>query len=371
MLNRSAHLILATLLGLCLGNGHAAQDQDCAPVLLPTEEQIKTDYSMMQAYMRVSAGEEYDRLKKVSKDQLGAEASYKLFSAEFDSSSSREEFQEKIRKRLDTESFSLSVSDAKAVHRKYLSNEQLTAWTTCIIQKSKGGALLLRAIDPAKDGFALSISWIPQTGVPDGDLELEFSGAKVDGLYKYKVYMPGKTDRSVLVKPDQGASAIVIVGNIRSNDDSIRVRFDLVPTKPPLEVGGMLGDTLTVARRYPTKTTPYWLPTSTISVATKAGSAEPGSSYVGNSVSWGASISAGAREIRFKLPPNPSEYITAAGVFDGFIISGFSKPIRSVIVRNSSNLVIDATNSSREIHLAIAGKYAPNTTFSIRVVFDE
>lgn len=366
---RSAKLITIMVLGLNAGGAYAAQD--CAASLVPTEEQTKSDYSMMQAYMRSSAAEEYDRLKKVSKDQLAAEASYKLFAAEFDSSSSREEFQERIRKRLDTESFSLSVNDAKAVHRKYLNSEQLAAWTTCIIQNSKGGALLLRADEPHKDGFALGISWIPQQGIPDGQLELELTGAKINGFSNYKVYMPGKTDRSVLVKPDTGASSIVVVGNIRSNDDSLRIRFDLLPTKPPLEAGGMLGDTLTVARRYPNKTTPYWTPTSTISVSTKAGSAELGSTYVGNSVSWGANISAGAREIRFKLPPNPSEYITANGVFDGFIISGFSKSIRSVRVNNTSNLVIDATHTGREIHLAITGKYTPNTTFSLRLAFDE
>lgn len=366
---RAGKLITTLVLGLTGCSANAAQD--CAAALVPTVEQTKSDYSMMQAYMRSSAAEEFDRLKRVSKDQLAAEASYKLFAAEFDSSNSREEFQERIRKRLDSESFSLTVNDAKAVHRKYLSNEQLSAWTTCIIQKSRGGALLLRASDPHKDGFALAINWIPQQGIPDGQLRLELTGAKIDGLSTYKVHMSGRTDLSVLVKPDDGASSIVVVGNIRSNDDSLRIRFDLSPTKPPPETGGMLGDTLTVARRYPNKTTPYWTPTSTIAVSTKAGSAELGSGYVGNSVPWGASISAGAREIRFKLPPTPSEYITANGVFDGFILSGFSKSIRSVKVNNTSNLSIDATHTGQEIHLALAGKYEPNTTFSIQLAFDE
>lgn len=362
-------LTLATTI-IC-GTAGAAGIEYCSTVLVPNEEQSRFDYAMMQAYMKLSSTDEYDRLKRLSKDKLSAEASYKLFSAEYDSSATKEEFQEKVRRRLDREGFSMSINEAKALHRRYLDPGQVTAWEKCIAQNADGGALLLSTSMPNKKQFALVVNWIPPKGVAQGQLDLKLAGGTIEGNSAYTKTMKGKSDVALIVVPNVGAQSVLIAANIAGYSESIDAGLEFSTTEWPVESGGMLGDMLTVARRYPDKNTPYWTPLHTITVQTKADATKPASIYIGNSAPWGASISAGAREIRFQLPNNPSSYISTSAVFDGFLISGFSKSIKSIALVNKSNLIINATHTSREIQMAISGEYQPNTVFSLRVAFDE
>ena len=95
-----------------------AQSSDrCDVALQPTLDQGKSDYRLMQSFMKLHASEEYTRIHNITTDARNADASYMTFSAEYEDSHSKDEFQEKITKRLENEHFTLDVSDAKSYYR--------------------------------------------------------------------------------------------------------------------------------------------------------------------------------------------------------------------------------------------------------------
>src|SRR5687767_2587010 len=114
----------------------------CEVALLPTVEVAKTDYRIQQAYMYANADSEYDRLQKLDTTSRSADATFKVFTAEYNDSNSSQEFREKVRNRLTREQFNLNESDARQYYRRFLSDAQLTAWSSCISQGDAGGLLL-------------------------------------------------------------------------------------------------------------------------------------------------------------------------------------------------------------------------------------
>ena len=93
-------LTLCSMLVVCIRVNAEAGCVECDAVLLPTIDQRQSDYTLMQTYMSQNAEYEYDRLKNLDTNARNADASYKLFSAEYNDSNTREEFREKVRQRL-------------------------------------------------------------------------------------------------------------------------------------------------------------------------------------------------------------------------------------------------------------------------------
>lgn len=209
---------------------HAAPD--CSAVLIPTVEQAQSEYSMLQAYMRINASEEYDRLKLVDNEGRSAQASYKLFSAEYEDSKNKEEFREKINKRLEREGFTLSVSESKAAHRRFLTEAQISGWKVCVANQAQGGSILLQARDISKEGFPLRIDWVPQKGKGEGDLSLNIVGGKIGGVSDVNFKLVGANTLSKIVVPDSGKDAVLISANIEGNADDIKVNLN--PTPKPI-----------------------------------------------------------------------------------------------------------------------------------------
>jgi hypothetical protein len=196
----------------------SAEDlSECASVLRPNEEQSKSDYTAMQAYMSLHASYEYERLRKLDNTTRGADATYKLFSAQYNDSTSREDFQKNVSQRLDDENFALDQAEARAYSRKYVSDTQVKAWLGCVVANSRGGSLLLVASNPGKPHFALVAAWAPQRGVGTGDLIVTAAGASFDapnGPKRITRELRGPSDTSMIIYPDEQAERIDITADI-------------------------------------------------------------------------------------------------------------------------------------------------------------
>jgi hypothetical protein len=199
---------------------------DCSAALIPTVEQSQSDYTMLQAYMFLNAEAEYDRLKTMDKSGREAQASYKMFSAEYGESNSREEFRDKAKQRLTQEGFSMNISEAKAAHRRYLTETQLVAWKACVIAQSQAGSVLLQARDITKEGFPLRVDWVPQTGVGEGDLELNILGGLINGNSQITEKLVGSRTKSFIVVPIQDSKAVVVTANIAGRSDEFTVSLE-------------------------------------------------------------------------------------------------------------------------------------------------
>jgi hypothetical protein len=113
---RYTQFLLVLMFGIHLSS-HAQSTAECDGVLIPTVEQSSNDRRMILAFVSVNAKTEYERLKKLDKDARAADATYKVFSAEYNDSRSREMFQEKTRNKLTELNFNLNESEARSYYR--------------------------------------------------------------------------------------------------------------------------------------------------------------------------------------------------------------------------------------------------------------
>jgi hypothetical protein len=178
---------------LILSVNCVAQDvRQCDAALAPTIENAVSDYSLAQSYMYVNAVHEYDKLKRSSSEEMGASASYKFFSAEYNDSKSSSEFQEKIRDRLTREGYSQKESESRASYRRYLSGSQQAAWSGCVQSVSKGGAVILIAESVSNSAFPVRVRWYPQAGVGTGELTVRVMNATINEKSEVKVVIGHK-----------------------------------------------------------------------------------------------------------------------------------------------------------------------------------
>lgn len=198
----------------------------CDAVLRPNEVTTKSDYAVMQAYMSYNAEHEYDRLQNLDNQSRSADISYKVFSAEYDESRSREDFQERIRNRLAKESFNMNASESRALSRVYVTDKQVEGWVECI-RHSGGGAVLIIASNPNPRSFPLRVTFLPPTGVGQSTMELSLDGGLIDGRRSLVQKFVGKSSRSYIVKPKQKSTEVVIAANIAGLSDDLTV--DLKP----------------------------------------------------------------------------------------------------------------------------------------------
>ena len=200
--------------------------QNCADALVPTIEQMQSNYSMVQSYMKLYASEEYDRLKALDQASVGADASYKLFSAEYKSSNTKEDFREKINKRLSQENYSASESEAKAGYRRFLSDAQLSAWKACVVAQSiQGGAgafeLFVRSV--SENLLVLQMDWIPGRGEGSTNGIVQITNGKINGKSTYNLSFSGVDSKVISIYPDPGAKNITVVANVKGRGDTISI----------------------------------------------------------------------------------------------------------------------------------------------------
>lgn len=215
-------------------SGWASGISECEVALEPTIDNATSDYSMAQSYMYVNAAYEYDKLKNMSSRDRGASASYKFFSAEYNDSKSSSKFHKKVRNRLSKEGFSLQESEAKSSYRRYLSESQLNAWSTCVREASNGAALIITAESVSNSEFPIKLKWYPQQGVGSGQLMLKIRNAKIDGKNNINVLLNGKTEKPFIVEPDINSNPIVITAEIVGTSDVLTLPRKFPKTAPPV-----------------------------------------------------------------------------------------------------------------------------------------
>lgn len=213
-------------------------DKKCEAVLRPNTESSSSNYGLMQAFMSVNAEDEYDRLHALSSSARAADASYKVFSAEYEDSTSNSTFKEAVRKRLKNENFSMSESDAKALYRETIRDSQVAAWAVCA---NDGAGRVLASgdrIDSEKKTFVLSIYWTPQTNVGEGKLEIQVRGGTILGKGERTETRIGSGGKSYFVDADKNSRSVTVIANIAGKNDSVMVSFVPVPPPPAVPSAG-------------------------------------------------------------------------------------------------------------------------------------
>ena len=165
----------------------------------------------------------------MDKSARDADVMYKAFSLEYSDSSSRQDFQERVRQRLSKESFKMQASEARALSRVYVSDEQVKAWSDCM----KSGGVLLVASYSNQTAFPLKVSWSPPVGVGQGNMEIALQGGLIEKKSKISDKFTGKSSRTYLVYPLQNTAQVVITANISGLSDALVVDLSPRVVVPP------------------------------------------------------------------------------------------------------------------------------------------
>lgn len=218
---------------MTLSGALAAQtDRLCQQVLVPTEEQATSDYRRMQAFMSINSSYEYDRLTSLSEESRALEGSYKMFSAEYNDSRTKEEFSERIRQRLSRENFTLSESDARSYAKVGLTDFQVAAWLKCVERVTGAGGLLLSARNNTDNGFSLLVERIFPRNVGSGSVNITLVGGKISNRRFLQESYKKDGSKAYEVTRDKSAPAVRISGTLMSMfADSVLV--DYSPPLPP------------------------------------------------------------------------------------------------------------------------------------------
>lgn len=211
----------------------------CEKVLVPTTEQVHSDYRKMQAFMSINASHEYERLQNTDTAARNADATYEVYSAEYHDSQTKEQFSEKVHDRLQKEHFNLSESDARSYLRIGVSDKQVDAWQKCMHDAAEAGGLMLTARNVTSDGFTLLVTRSFPKSIADGEVKLQVTGGTFkDGSF----YSPSSlserysADGSKAYEVIRNAKAplqVRVQGNLRNAfPDSILVDYSK-PPRPP------------------------------------------------------------------------------------------------------------------------------------------
>lgn len=217
------------------GVGIAAADV-CQHALMPTEEQYASDYARLQSYMRVNAAMEYDRYKSMRDEERATSGSWlRVFEGEYSDSKSGSEFQEKVNARLDREGGSGEELESKAGYRKYLSNEQLKAWSDCIIVSSGAGGVLVVPESKSQQKFALKVRYAPPQTNSGGKLTVRIIGGLIDGKTKINLRTEGTGTQAFAVTRNDDSEDALIIANYRDGiSDNVLVKWGEEPPKVKL-----------------------------------------------------------------------------------------------------------------------------------------
>jgi hypothetical protein len=139
----------------------------------------------------------------------------------------------------------------------------------------------------------------------------------------------------------------------------------------PAAAQGLVGDTLTFNRAYPTPTTPYW--TVPMQVTTVAADASDLVDWYSDGTSgFHLTIDPGAETIVFRLI-SASSFIGLGPQFDGFRVTGFGSDIVSAdVAANDSGLSLATSFAGRVLDIDLRGSnFGGSTGFTITVAVPE
>jgi hypothetical protein len=139
----------------------------------------------------------------------------------------------------------------------------------------------------------------------------------------------------------------------------------------PAAAQGLVGDTLTFNRAYPTPTTPYW--TVPMQVTTVAADASDLVDWYSDGTSgFHLTIDPGAESIVFRLI-SASSFIGLGPQFDGFRVTGFGSDIVSAdVAANDSGLSLATSFAGRVLDIDLRGSnFGGSTGFTITVAVPE
>lgn len=228
-LMQRSFLVLCTSLLSLSSQAQPTEVAVCNGALVPSEEEIRSDARLMQAYVFSNAEYEFDRLRNLDNTSRNADAGFKYFSAEYSESQTKEQFSEKVRNRLQTEGFSLSKTDARSYYRRGLTDGQLAKWLGCVTIMSGQGALLLTPRSISSDSFVLTVSRKFPLGVGQGEVEIGLVGGSVRGVTTIKEIYQGPGSKSYAVRAAKANSRVTIIANLPGFSDSIVVDLQTQP----------------------------------------------------------------------------------------------------------------------------------------------
>ena len=170
----------------------SAQTQlPCDSVLIPTLEQFNKDYRLVQAYTFENAEFIYEHMRKFESGEIGGDILTDSFFGDYKSSSNKQEFFTRIQNKVTKEGYSLNVADSTSYTRRYLTKEQLDAWTNCIAKISEDGYVKLVVSGVSDDGFTLKVGWKPQRNTGPSNLNLQVVNGSINKKSNVSFKMTG------------------------------------------------------------------------------------------------------------------------------------------------------------------------------------
>jgi hypothetical protein len=207
----------------------------CNALLIPTVVQSSSDVRRIYSYVFVHAEEEYDRLRNMTKEAREAQASYKLFSAEYGESKTKEEFKEKISKRIVEEKIFSDVQEVTSYFRRGLEPFQAEEWSKCITATTQAGALMLSTRNESDDEFELVVTWVePKGAAAESVIHLQATNGTLivgaDKIASTKLPFTSSGARSFIVSRGKSSNGVRIVANTPGFSDGI---ISNAPSKQP------------------------------------------------------------------------------------------------------------------------------------------
>ncbi len=264
---------------------------------------------------------------------------------------------------------------------------ELTPSMTQVIAGASEGSGTLKITDPATDNtFSMRIT------VTKGKLAQAAYAVPVNGAIEVKLVDPA-SGIEVFRNPATFSISLPVttygsfnVSTPYLSGIEFRASAAFTPSAQPILLGamasgstmsvgekpGMLGDALTVSRRYPTVGSLYadWHPASLTAIVDE-GPSDMLEFKAGIQNLVFALVNPEANDIHMSLV-EPSIYLTTGSVFDGFVLTGFRHPIKSAtIALNQTGMAVTIDHTETEIQISMAGAYSSNAGLTIHVEFDQ
>lgn len=217
--------VIAAICGLFFLGSSAQAQNNCEGVLIPTEQAIKTDYRLLQSFVKTNVYELYEEIKKSKSSGSGASGKYGAYEGDYNQSASKEDFAKRVEKRLVDENFLLSVQEAKAYYRKGLTDTQAESWLECVKIQSDASTLLVTSTMPDKKAFILNVKWRPGIGVAPSDIVFTVEGGTFSANQKtvLREKYSSAQKKSYFIKRDAGSQSTRVIANIAGVTDAVLV----------------------------------------------------------------------------------------------------------------------------------------------------
>lgn len=337
----------------------------CDTVLIPSELRIKIDYSVAQSYVYVNAERDYEKLKSGKTIDQSLNIVYKVFELDLATSSSAQDFQERVRQRLTSMGFSMTAEQAESHYRRGIEPYQANAWLECQrlqTEAKKDSAQLLAYVgEVTKTAAAVHLDYRSGLGNKNHVLTILVEGGLINGQATVVTDLGGPDNTVWQLTRASGTSQALVTANVPGATASLKIDFDHIPSD------GMDGDTIVFARRAgKSKLESYdvWTPPE---IEVTAFSAPyrwiaDGKEYMNISVSKSV--------ILFEITHTSQFYDYGSPGFDGFVLRGFDREIKSAALKSSAPLQLELQHNKDEVSIDIRGKAPPGANFALHLEFE-